>query len=127
MLENKVINLTLQDTKFRVEVGVGVAYGSPTRKVLELLEKSLDHDEVLRYPAPVFTFDDFGDSSLNFRAHFWVSANTLLDRDRITTKVRLSIDDLFREHGITIPFPQRDVNFNAVVPVRIISDDEEKK
>ena len=69
--------------------------------------------------------DEFADSSLNFTVHFWVSVSSPLDLDRIGTKVRLHIDDLFREHGITIPFPQRDLNFSEPVPVRII-DNEDK-
>ena len=67
-------------------------------------------------------FDEFGDSSLNFTAHFWVNVVSPLDRDTVATKVRLEIDDLFREHDITIPFPQRDLNFNEPVPVRMVDD-----
>ena len=125
LLENKVINWTLQDHRLRIKVSVGVAYGSPTRKVIELITKAVsDQPEAHKSPAPVVVFDEFGDSSLNFTAHFWVNVVSPLDRDTIATKVRLDIDDLFREHDITIPFPQRDLNFNQPVPVRMVEDRE---
>ena len=125
LLENKVINWTLQDHRLRIKVSVGVAYGSPTRKVIELITKAVtNQSEVHKSPAPVIIFDEFGDSSLNFTAHFWVNVVSPLDRDTVATKVRLEIDDLFREHDITIPFPQRDLNFNQPVPVRMVEDRE---
>ena len=125
LLENKVINWTLQDHRLRIKVSVGVAYGSPTRKVIELITKAVtNQSEVHKSPAPVIIFDEFGDSSLNFTAHFWVNVVSPLDRDTVATKVRLEIDDLFREHDITIPFPQRDLNFNQPVPVRMVDDRE---
>lgn len=123
LLENKVVNWTLHDQKLRVKVSVGVAYGSPTRKVVELITKAVnDQEAVHRSPAPVVTFEDFGDSSLDFSVHFWITSPSPLDRDRVSTDVRLTLDDLFREHGISIPFPQRDLNFNSAVPVRIVQD-----
>jgi potassium efflux system protein len=125
LLENKVVNWTLQDHRLRMDVSVGVAYGSPTRKVVDLITEAVTKQELVHEsPEPVITFDEFGDSSLNFTAHFWVSVVSPLDRDTIATLVRLEIDDLFREHDISIPFPQRDVNFNEPVPVRMVKESE---
>lgn len=123
LLENKVVNWTLKDHRLRIKVAVGVAYGSPTRKVIELITEAVKSQEkVFKSPAPVVTFEDFGDSSLNFCAHFWVNVVSPLDRDIVATEVRLLIDDYFREHNITIPFPQRDLNFNEPVPVRMVKE-----
>ena len=72
------------------------------------------------------SFDDFADSSLNFTVHFWVAVATPMDRDRVCTKVRVHIDELFKENNISIPFPQRDLNFHEPVPVRIISEEEQE-
>jgi potassium-dependent mechanosensitive channel len=125
LLENKVVNWTLHDNRLRIKVSVGVAYGSPTRKVIELIEQAVSKQEkVIKSPAPVVTFEDFGDSSLNFSTHFWITVVSPLDRDIVATQVRLYIDDLFREHDITIPFPQRDLNFNEPVPVRMVDGSE---
>ena len=124
LLENKVVNWTLHDNRLRIKVSVGVAYGSPTRKVIELITEAVTRQEkVYKSPAPVVTFEEFGDSSLNFSAHFWINVASPLDRDIVGTQVRLVIDDLFREHDITIPFPQRDLNFNEPVPVRMVENE----
>lgn len=125
LLENKVVNWTLQDHKLRTSVSVGVAYGSPPRKVMELIMLAVaQDDDILKFPAPVVTFDAFGESSLNFTVHFWLSVSTGMDRERTATKVRLNINDLFTENSIEMPFPQRDLNFNNPVPVRIVKDEE---
>lgn len=125
LLENQVVNWTLHDQRLRVKVSVGVAYGSPARKVMELITQAATAQEAVhRSPAPVVTFEEFGDSSLNFSVHFWVTALSPLDRDRVSTEVRLAIDDLFAEHDIVIPFPQRDLNFNSPVPVRLVPDSD---
>lgn len=128
LLENKVVNWTLQDKTIRANVCVGVAYGSPVRKVIELINQAAnDTERVKKTPAPVVIFDEFGDSSLNFTIHFWVTVEGVLDRDEVNTQIRLAIDDLFREHDISIPFPQRDLNFNSPVPVRVVTPEEEPK
>ena len=88
---------------------VGVAYGSDTRLVEKLLLDSVDEQKgVLKEPAPFVIFDDFGDSALVFSVYFSVS-DSFID-PRIKSAIRFRIDALFREHKITIPFPQRDVH-----------------
>ena len=127
LLENKVVNWTLEDSRIRTKVGVGVAYGSSPQQVIDLISQAAnDVNEVLKNPGPIVTFDDFADSSLNFTVHFWVAVATPMDRDRVCTKVRVHIDELFKENNISIPFPQRDLNFHEPVPVRIISEEEQE-
>ncbi len=123
-LENNVINWTLSETRVRIHVSVGVAYGSPTDKVTELLHKaSSEHKRVLATPAPIVLFEEFGDNSLNFEVHFWIVMRRLMDRRIIESEIRYRIDTLFREEGIVIAFPQRDVHVNALAPldVRILA------
>lgn len=128
LLENKVVNWTLRDQKIRTKVSVGVAYGSPIDKVMELITEAVASvEEIQKFPPPVVTFDDFADSSLNFTVHFWVHFTSPMDRDKVNTKVRLNIDHLFAENNISIPFPQRDLNFNSPVPVRIVTDSKEQE
>lgn len=127
LLENKVVNWTLEDSRIRTKVSVGVAYGSSPQQVIDLVSQAAnDVNEVLKNPGPIVTFDDFADSSLNFTVHFWVAVATPMDRDRVCTKVRIHIDELFKEHNISIPFPQRDLNFHEPVPVRIVSEKEQE-
>lgn len=125
LLENRVINWTLTDQKIRTKVSVGVAYGTSSRKVIDLLtEVTRDVPSVNNTPLPVVIFDDFGDSSLNFTVHFWVTIKNPLDKLRVETEVRVHIEEALAEHDITIPFPQRDLNFNHPVPVKIVQEDE---
>jgi small-conductance mechanosensitive channel len=88
---------------------VGVAYGSDTQKVKELLLQSVNEQSgVLKNPKPFVLFEDFGDSALIFGVFFFIS-DSFVD-PRIKSEIRFKIDNLFREHDITIPFPQRDVH-----------------
>jgi small-conductance mechanosensitive channel len=124
-LEKEVLNWTLSDKKIRTHVDVGVAYGSPTREVAKLLTRAVrEHGQILDSPAPEVLFMNFGDNALEFRIYFWIKVRQILDRLRIQSDVRYKTDHLFREAGITIAFPQRDVHFDSEKPlqVRMIGD-----
>ncbi|MCK5788660.1 MAG: mechanosensitive ion channel, partial [Chlamydiia bacterium] len=108
LISNKLTNWTLSDNKRRVEILVGVEYGSDLEEVLEVLEISASRvDSILKNPQPKALFMDFGDSSLNFRLRFWVAYE-----DGLTSKsdVSVIIYKMLAEKGITIPFPQLDVH-----------------
>ena len=112
LLEKNVTNWTLSDPDHRFDFAVGVAYDSPVEKVLSILEKvAKDHPEVLKEPAPLAIFENFGDSALVFRVFFWLRMG-LSDGRIVGSQLRAEIDRLFRESGIAMPFPQRDVNLN---------------
>lgn len=120
LLENSVINWNLPTRRLRAIIKVGVAYGSDTARVKEILEQLLeDHIRVLESPDNRVLFTDFADSSLNFEVHFWISPRSVLDYRQIESDLRFKIDELFREHDITIPFPQRDLNFKASPPISV--------
>jgi len=104
-----VINWTHSDRKARIEINVGVAYGSDTELVREtLIAAAKNVDKIVSWPSPDVLFLDFGDSSLNFQLRCFTSDVS----SRITTSssLRFEIDRLFREAGIEIPFPQRVVH-----------------
>lgn len=108
-ITDTVFNFTQNHKMTRELVSVGVAYGSNTELVRELLLKSVENDKrILKRPAPYVLFEDFGDSSLNFSVYFFIS-DSFIDPE-IKSDIRFRIDNLFREHGVTIPFPQRDVH-----------------
>jgi len=119
-LENNVINWTHNDETVRLTLPLGVVYGSPTREVARLVEKALaEHSQVLRQPAPIILFTGFGDNSLDFQARFWIRMRTVMDRLRVESDLRYRIDDLFREAGIVIAFPQRDVHLDTASPLEV--------
>jgi small-conductance mechanosensitive channel len=119
-LESKVINWTHTDPKVRITINVGVVYGSPTREVERLILKALDQQpNVLREPAPFVLFRDFGNDALIFETRFWIEMRTVMNRLQIESEVRFRIDDLFREAGIVIAFPQRDVHLDTLSPLEV--------
>lgn len=106
LVATSVINWTHSDRKARIEINVGVAYGSNTELVREtLLAAAKNVEKIVTWPSPDVLFLDFGDSSLNFQLRCFTSDVST----RITTSssLRFEIDRLFREAGIVIPFPQR--------------------
>ncbi|MEG9328504.1 mechanosensitive ion channel domain-containing protein [Salinimicrobium catena] len=105
-----ILNFTQNHRTTRELVRVGVAYGSDTEKVKKLLLESV-HEQagITKKPSPFVLFEDFGDSALIFSVNFFVT-DSFVD-PKIKSQVRYNIDQKFREHNITIPFPQRDVHF----------------
>jgi small-conductance mechanosensitive channel len=108
LISNQLINWTLSDNKRRIEIKVGVAYGSDPNIVLELLERvASENEEVMKSPPPWALFEEFGDSSLNFRLLFWVPYDIGIGTK---SKVAIGIYNIFKENGIEIPFPQVDLH-----------------
>ncbi len=104
-----VINLSQGDSAMRIRVDVGVAYGSDVELVMRLLSEAMAaQPEVLTTPSPAVFFQDFADSSLHFSVTGWL--DDPWDRMGIQSRVRMAIDERFRAHNVTIPFPQRDLH-----------------
>lgn len=109
---DEVTNWTLSDQQRRVDIQVGVAYGSDTDKVTELLLKvASEHDDVLDSPEPSVLFTGFGDSSLNFTLRAWTARYR--DFFRVGSELTAGVNRALAEGGITIPFPQRDVHIGS--------------
>lgn len=128
-LEKNVLNWTLADRFARLQVNVGVAYGSPVEKVRELLEKAArEEPKVISSKEPLVLFADFGDNALQFQLLFWIRLDDLNDRRVIESNVRFHIERIFREEGITIAFPQRDVHLDTTRPLQVeIRQEKETK
>jgi small-conductance mechanosensitive channel len=108
LVGEQVVNWNHSDDKARFAVGVGVAYGTDTRLVKELLLRiARENPDVLPDPEPFVRFINFGDSSLDFELHFWSTQFMIIEN--VKSDLRFNIDDAFRQHNIAIPFPQRDV------------------
>ncbi len=108
-INQTVINWSYGDTRVRVHIPVGVAYGSDLDLVTSsLMGVAAEADGVLKDPAPTVRFQEFGDSALNFEllvwtdqpaGHFWLQS-----------RLNYAIEASFRRKGIEIPFPQRDLH-----------------
>ncbi len=112
LVSGRVTNWVLRDTHGRLQVQIGVAYGSDVEKVRDILETvARAHAEVItdgRAPAPRALFMGFGDSSLDFELR--VRIQRIERRFSVTSDLNFEIEKAFREAGITIPFPQRDLH-----------------
>lgn len=108
-LTNTLYNWTENGTTTRESVMVGVAYGSDTQLVKNILiEVANNHPSVLKHPEPLVLFTDFADSSLNFKLIF--TLNDSFQGAIPKSDIRFTIDQKFRDHNISIPFPQRDIH-----------------
>ena len=104
-----IINYTQNHKTTRESVKIGVAYGSDVKKVEALLLQSVREQRgVLKTPKSFVLFDDFGESALQFSVLFFISDSFSVPK--IKSEIRFRIDQLFREHNISIPFPQRDIH-----------------
>jgi potassium efflux system protein len=109
---NQVVNWTLGDSIVRWTFPVGIAYGSDTEKALALLEQCARGSRfVVQDPAPQAVFIGFGDSTLDLKLWLFIDQNNV--EYRWMTDIYLAIDRAFREAGIEIAFPQRDVHLKA--------------
>ena len=114
-ISGEVTNWTLSDKHYRIEIMVGVAYGSNSEKVTQVLKSALeDQEEIMNNPEPMVLFHGFGESSLDFRILFWC-------RDRnnwilLRSSVMEIIYQKLNEAKISIPFPQRDLHIKSELP-----------
>jgi potassium efflux system protein len=118
LITGRLTNWTLSDQINRIVVPVGVEYGSDTRKALQILaDVARENEHVLEDPAPLITFEGFGNDALTLVLRCY-----LQDMDyRLDTITALhqAIDDRFRAAGIGIAFPQRDLHIRSVQPLEI--------
>lgn len=109
----KVVNWSHSDRNVRFSVEVGVAYGSDTELVERLLlEVARANPGVLADPAPDVLLEAFGESSLDFRLRVWTKEYTTRPMI-LQSQLNFAIDRAFREHGVEIPFPQRDLHLRS--------------
>ncbi len=124
LISETVTNWTLSSSVARVVVPVGVAYGSDVPLVLQILQEAAQqHPDVLEDPEPSPIFVGFGDSSLDFELRAWMS--DVNKRLRVKSDLGQYVDRRFREEGVQIPFPQRDLHLRSV-DEKILSSKSDK-
>lgn len=114
LITQQVTNWTHSNRKGRTEVKIGVSYNSDLKLVQRLiLESAKAHPKCSKDPAPSCFLTEFSDSSVNFLLYFWV--NDVTDgRLEPQSDIMFSIWDKFKQHGIEIPYPQRDVHIKTL-------------
>ena len=112
LIAGAVTNWTHKDSYGRVEVPVGVAYGSDVQQVMAILKQCLqDHDDILAWPEPYVLFRNFGESSLDFEGRGFIA--DVGHRISVLSDLNIEVEQALREAGIEIPFPQRDLHIRS--------------
>lgn len=117
-ITGRLLNWSLSDEVTRVVVVAGVDYGADADKALALMkEAAAEQVHVLGDPAPIVTFEGFGDNALTLMLRAYV--DTIDHRLSTITDLHKSIGRKFDEAGIAIAFPQRDLHLDAREPLRV--------
>jgi potassium efflux system protein len=112
LVTTKVTNWTLSSRLSRITIPVGVAYGSDVPLVLQILKDCAEqHPLVTKIRPPQVLFMDFGESSLDFELRVFVE--DVSNRLQVMSELHQEIDRRFREAGVEIPFPQRDIHIRS--------------
>jgi len=115
LVSDNVINWSHKRDVTRFNIKVGVAYGSNVKLVMKLLvDAAKEHPDVVSNPEPTSRLIDFGESSLDFELLFFTKK--MFDIEFIRSEIRVSIEEKFNKHHVTIPFPQRDLHLKSTLP-----------
>lgn len=110
----RIINWSYEDTLIRHRIEVGVSYKAKPREVEKvLLEAATEHPQVLEQPGPEVWLDSFGDSSVKFTLLVYYDCRKIAP-GRLNGQINFIIWDALAEHGIEIPFPQRDLHLRSI-------------
>ena len=112
LISEKLMNWTLTNDWRRVDVRVGVAYGSDLEKAMHTLYSvAIADPDVGRTPPPAVLFQGFGDSAQNLELRFWLRVGAQID---VKSRVSIAVAQAFQEAGIEIPVPQRDIRVRSM-------------
>lgn len=119
LISTPVENWSYTDRNVRQRLPIGVSYGCDLKKAIALaIEATQDFERVLKDPEPRCLVKGFGDSSVDLELRVWIQ-----DAERgvsnIKSEIYLKIWDLYHEHGIEIPFPQRDLHVKGPLEVSV--------
>ncbi|BCX13444.1 MAG: mechanosensitive ion channel protein MscS [Thermosynechococcus sp.] len=124
LADSPVLNWYYETHRGRIDIPIGVAYGTDPVLVTEVL-LNIAHSEpdILKEPAPRVIFREFGDSALKFE--LWVWTEAIERRVFIKSSLNFKIDYYFRQHNISIPFPQRDIWIRNGPTLSLVSEPAE--
>lgn len=119
LISQRVENWSFSDSKIRQKIPIGIDYEADVHKARELAVQAVEGIErVLKDPKPVCHLIEFGDNSVNLELRFWINdpQNGVAN---VRSQVQLQIWDLYHEHGVVFPFPQRDLHLRSSVPLKV--------
>ena len=117
-ITGRLLNWTLTDQMIRIIIPVGIAYGTDADRAIQLLAEVAEENEyVLKEPAPIVSFDEFGDNALILQLRCYLGS--LEHRIETITALHRAIYNRFNDAGIAIAFPQRDIHLDTAKPLDI--------
>jgi potassium efflux system protein len=118
LMDNQLINWSFSDSLLRVAVNFGVEYGTPAKKVRDVVLDIVDKNpKILKKPEPWVYFADFGDSDLDFTLYFWINQK-IASSLRVSSEIREAIQTRFDEENIQMAYPHMDVNLLNTAPAQ---------
>jgi small-conductance mechanosensitive channel len=116
LISERVENWTHTDSQTRLKVDVGVHYDTDIHRAMELcLEAAAEVDRVISRPEAKCLLIEFGDSAINLQLRFWI-ADAHNGVQNVKSAVLLKVWEKFKEHGVQIPYPQRDLHLKSGFP-----------
>jgi small-conductance mechanosensitive channel len=116
---NRVENWSYSNQNVRLRIPIGVHYKSDIRKAISLcLEAAAETERVLKNPEPNCLVRGFGDSSVDLEIRIWIS-DPPKGRANVISDVLLKVWDKFHQHGVEIPYPQRDVHLRTIASAQV--------
>lgn len=124
LIAGEVVNWTYSNKNVRLKIPVGIAYDSDVEKAMQLLDQAADGiPRILKDPAPASRLVGFGDNSVDLQLRVWI-ADAEDGVTNVRSQVLMNIWNLFHEHGIEFPFPQRDVQLKPGSQLSVTIDKE---
>lgn len=113
LITQKVENWSFSNNDVRIPILIGVSYDSDIRHALELcLEAAVEEPRIKQFPKPVVRVIGFGDNSVNLEIRGWIN-DPVNGVGNIRSDILLRVWDKFKENGIGIPYPQRDLHIKS--------------
>ena len=114
LITNPVINWSYADRRVRLKLPVRLSYRDDPEVALEvLLQAAADNTRILHEPAPVSRLMQFGDSGMDLELRFWI-ADPENGVNNVRSEVNRAIWRLFKQHGLTIPVAQHEVQIRTL-------------
>jgi len=121
LIANRVENWSYSNNLLRLRAPIGISYGADVRHAMRLcVEAARAAPRVLAQPEPVCLITGFGDSSVDLELRFWIN-DPQAGTANVTSAILLGVWDRFHEHGIEIPFPQRDLHIRTAAELRVLT------
>jgi small-conductance mechanosensitive channel len=114
LMTREVENWSYSSPNVRISIPVGVSYNTDMDQAIDLMKQAcVDVPRVLNHPKPVVWMLEFGDNSVNFEIRCWIK-DPQSGVGNFKAAILKRVWDLFKEHGVEIPFPQRDIHIKSL-------------